>query len=73
MNSNAEMGRKEREIQQFFKDAFCAESAKILIGSEVESYDVNGFIRIDTGDKRGIIYFANLENVKEKPERRSHE
>lgn len=47
----------------FFKDAFCAKSARLLRNSEAAEYTCKGVIEIDTGDKRGIIHIANMVKI----------
>tara|TARA_R110000803_G_scaffold96202_1_gene164299 strand:- start:231 stop:437 length:207 start_codon:yes stop_codon:yes gene_type:complete len=52
---------KETLAMEFFKDAFCAKGARLLRFSEASKYKPKGVIEIVTGDKRGTIYIANME------------
>lgn len=54
---NMDEQEKQKEIEEFFKDAFCAKSAEILF-EDVNDFSVGNVIKINTGDKRGTIYIA---------------
>lgn len=58
-----EIQKKEREAMRFFKDAFCAESARLLRPNETENLEPYGFIEIETGDNRGTIYIATCRPI----------
>ena len=58
-----EIERKKKETEQFFADAFCGKSARFLTNDEAKGYEPYGTIEIDTGDKRGKIYIANMKKI----------
>lgn len=55
--------QKTKEIEEFYKDAFCANSVKLL--ETTKGFEIGGIVEIDTGDKRGIIHIAALSKAIE--------
>jgi len=60
---NDEIEKKKKKTEQFFADAFCGKSARFLTPDEAKEYEPYGTIEIDTGDKRGKIYLANMKRI----------
>lgn len=60
-----------KETEEFFKNAFCGESAKIMKSTSIDDFDVTGIIQIETGDKRGTIYIASLNTRQSDDEKNS--
>lgn len=50
------------EAEEFYANAFCGVSAKILTNKEADDLNLSmvGVVEIDTGDKRGKIYVARM-------------
>lgn len=71
--------KKRKEVENYFKDALCAESVEIIMPNNIE-YDVSAILKVVTGDKRGTFYLAKIvkvatkvaENEKLKAERDSY-
>ncbi len=48
------------ELESFFKECFCANSANLLDSTKIHEFKVNGIFEIDCGDQRGLIHIAVL-------------
>lgn len=53
----------KKGAEQFYKNAFCAKSARVLPPLAKEQFKITGVIEIDSGDKRGIIHIAAVEKI----------
>jgi len=52
MNTN----RQKKEIEDFFKLAFCGESAEVIV--DTKEFELQSVVKIVTGDKRGTIHIG---------------
>ena len=59
-----EIARKEKAVCGFYGEAFCGKSARIVRPSEERRFKVTGVMEIETGDTRGTIFVATVEEVK---------
>ena len=53
-------------VMEYFRDAFCASSAKLVDSIENDNFEISAVIEIDSGDSRGIFYIAKLEKLEVK-------
>ena len=60
---NKEIQRKKKETEEFFKDAFCAESVEFQFGKNLSDFRETGIIKIITGDNRDDFYVAVLKEI----------
>ena len=58
---------KQQAIEAFYKDAFCANSAEVVYPFSPHDFIIEGVVKIETGDKRGIIYIASVKPLPEPP------
>ena len=52
------------KVCDFFRNVFCADSAKIC--DSTEDFSISGVIEITSTDHRGIFYIALVDKRKEK-------
>ena len=60
---NKELEAKKKVTEEFFKDAFRAESAEQLLNERLSNFTETGIIKIITGGKRGGFYVALLRRI----------
>ena len=53
---------KKDAVEKFFKDAFGAESARLLLGNKSKSFEIEAVIKIQTKD-RGTFYVGHLIRI----------
>ena len=56
------MKKMEFKIEKFFKESFCANSAKVIIPFNPDEFKINAIVEIDTDD-RGIFFIAMIEKT----------
>ena len=47
-----ETDKQKKEVEDFFRGAFCAESAEVMGSERLSQYIISAIVKIKTGDKR---------------------
>ncbi len=59
---NEKMATKKRESESFFKEAFCVDSAELLLDENLSNFNTRGIIKL-TKHNGNVFYLAFLEKI----------
>ena len=57
-----EMNRKKKETEEVFKNAFCANTAEVLMGVEPGDFKLGAVVKLESKD-RGTFFISHLEKA----------